>query len=238
MDTPILIGLPPVLVMPTDELPPNVNAELRFMDTEELLLRYRDRNGMVGRKFISPQDAKAAFNGVELDTGWIPNGVHRFGNTRSGWWFVFILPPHREDITLIGGKSGEVISVPLPTMVMVGSGGHYNVWAMRGNVLDPEAKLYRAPLPNVAPNDGGICWGGNSMPEVHPDNARKAWDLFIRSPFNNHHIDAKSRMFPGDVREQLKKISESGKKAYPVRDLVQVDGYSGTLDKVIKAIVR
>jgi hypothetical protein len=237
MDTQMMLGLPPVLVSPVDELPSNVKAELRFMDTEDLLLRYRDRNGIPSQKFISPQDAKAAFNGIELDTGWIPQGVHRFGNAPSGWWFIFVLPPHRTDITLLDGKHGEVFNIPLPTLVMVGKSGSYSLWAMKGQAIDPAAKLYRVPLPNVNPAGGGICWGGSTAPEVHPDNALKAWEMFIRSPFNDHHIDAKSRMFPGDVRQQLLKLSQT-KKAYPVRDLIVDDGYTTTLQRIVDGLKR
>jgi hypothetical protein len=239
MDTPhTILGLPPVMVTPTDDLPPNVKAELRFMNTEELLLRYRDRNGLPFQKFISPQDAKSAFTGIELDTDWIPGGVRRFGVSSGGWWFISVIPAHREDITLLDGKKGEVINVPLPTLVMVGHSGGYDLWAMRGGTIDPEGKLYRVPLPNVSPQGGGICWGTSTAPEVHADNAQRAWELFIQTPFNDHHIDAKSRMFPGDVRQQLRKLSQAKKKAYPVRDLVYDNSSCPTLKAIISRIKR
>jgi hypothetical protein len=44
-------------------------------------------------------------------------------------------------------------------------------------------------------------------------------------------------MFPGDVRQQLLKLSQT-KKAYPVRDLIVDDGYTTTLQRIVDGLKR
>jgi len=78
---------------------------------------------------------------------------------------------------------------------------------------------------------GRICWGDNKPPVASPNTIKKAWELFISSPFNGHLSDGKSRAQPSDVRLQLEKAGK--RSSYPVKDLVSTNQ---TIAKLVSAI--
>ena len=53
----------------------------------------------------------------------------------------------------------------------------------------------------------------------------KAWEVFFATPFNNHHVDGKSRRrkYRADVRELLLDLEKQQARKYPVKDLVKLN---------------
>jgi hypothetical protein len=152
------------------------------------------------------------------------------------------------DSSLITHHSSlDRIRVPLPGLVFFGVGTTYFIWAVKTAELDPYLEVYRCPLPNVEAN-ALICWGPLKPPRATARTIFDAVELFIKSTFNNHRCEGKSKKFRDDVRLVLRGVrtqdsglstEEAGKMpalpAYPVDDLVrQVDNVGVTLDTAIR----
>jgi hypothetical protein len=188
-------------------------AALLFLDGHYLFLN-RTGTGQTS-KFVTASDVAAAFTGSEQDSGWLPAGVVRAGNGPKGKWFVYSTPPQKAEITFEGEE--QPITIPLPRLVLLGTGAEYHIWALETKHFDSQAKAYHAPFPNVY-TSGKICWGANTPGKADPAKARKSWNLFFSTPFNAHLDGERSKAHPKDVREQLREVA--GKREYPVADLV------------------
>lgn len=163
-------------------------------------------------------------------------------------------------------SSVDRLSVPLPGLVFFGTrrpladpehaGGeksatNYFVWAVKAEKLDPFQEIFRAPLPNVYA-DGRVCWGLIKPPRPTSRSLIQAFELFVKSTFNNHLADGKSRRQKEDVRVMLREraalfATESRKitdfqysnKVFLVEDLVRQVAHVGvTLDKALREFME
>lgn len=210
----------------------DVLAQLLFLPGQYLLVTKEDRSTTY--KFVSPAALKEAFANEPVDSGWLAFNSVRWGQCRRGEWLVQFYPPRRYQLAL-DRFADTPISVPLPGFVFVGCDRSYWIWAIKSNSLDPNSKLFHAPLPNVMP-DGSICFGENFPPKTSPLGIVQAWDLFWRSPFNNHVVHNKSKLHNQDVRFQLLSLHRKGSKRYPVRDLVPFS--NKTISSAVEQIVK
>ena len=72
-------------------------------------------------------------------------------------------------------------------------------------------------------DDGGaICFGKNSVPPVADGGMERAFDLFWAAPFNDHHMESKSKQHAPDVRLGLRALHAGGAQRYPMRDLIKL----------------
>ena len=224
----------------------NNNPRLEFRDGQFLFSSTNLEGGLVER-FISDAAVREAFAGVAVDSGWLRPQVARWGDGRKGEWAIAFFPPgvHELEITreaiVAEPPLGTVerLQVPLPGLVWLGIGTQYFIWAVKSPKLEPSHEIYRCPLPNVYV-DGKVCWGLVRPPLCTARTIFDAWDLFIRSTFNNHLASGKSKRERDDVRVVLRTLAERPQEAvsmtkYPVEDLVrQVDQRGVTLDVAIK----
>jgi PRTRC genetic system protein B len=196
-----------------------IDAELLFV-AGQYLLHYQ-QDGGDHYKFLAPDTVRAAFATLPIDTDWLPPSVQRWGTGPHGPWVVTWHPPARYtlEVLLTDTAAPTPLTVPLPGLVWMGSGSTYYLWATAGDHFDPQAPLYRAPLPNVHP-DGLICWGSHTPPPTSTAGIQAAWELFCHSSFSAHLIDGKSRAAPGDVRRQLADLAAAEVARYPAADLV------------------
>ena len=213
---------------PFDDGDVQADAALYFLPQGHYLFRWQEPSGLSGSKFVSAEDLQAAFSNSERDTGWLAPGVVRTGYGKQGEWFVLHAPPQKLTIHLtdIG-----TITIPVPTLVLTGSGRSYYLWALK-EPFSPQARIFDAPFPNVHVG-GQICWGNNTPPSASPSNAVTAWRLFFESPFNSHLAQGKTHRHHDDVRKLLVRLD--GKRKFPVRDLL---AERGTLDSNIQHLFK
>jgi len=194
--------------------PFNAEAALLFVEGQ-LYFQSKKDGGQTSVKAIAHSDVRAAFSRVEMDSGWLPISVRRFGENRNGPWFVSFQEPEMHKLNL-GPAFGE-IEVALPPMLFAGFGSEHYVWALANRRCDLKSPLYYAPLPNVH-GDGKICWGQNEPPVVSPSNVEKSWRFFLSAEFNGDLRGGKSHTHD-DIRQQL--IACTGSRRYPIKDLVK-----------------
>lgn len=190
-------------------------GELIFLPGAYILHTHTDQGDSY--KFVSPQALRSAFVHEPIDSGWLHPQVCRWGIGSKGEWFVWIQPAGIQEITLEIGSSLQVLKIPLPTLIMLLHGQDHYIWASQNKRFDPSAEAFRCPLPNVY-DPGQICWGGNQPLKATSTTVERLWQLFIGSPFSNHLTQNRSRRHKKDVLEML--LFLSGKRTYPVKDLV------------------
>ncbi len=125
--------------------------------------------------------------------------------------------------------SPEPVRAPLPGLILVrtrrGTNNvNYALYAVPDRPTTLDAPLYEPPLPNI--HQGGICWGtARHQPETGDYALTKAWEVFFATPFNNHHVDGKSRRrkYRADVRKLLLDLEKQQARKYPVKDLVKLN---------------
>jgi len=194
----------------------------------------------------------------EWAVAFIPPGVHELELTREA-----LAPPTADSGPQTDGEDGATptvagqrspvvtseidrIKTPLPGLVFFGIGTQYFVWAVKTPQLDPYFEVYRCPLPNVEAN-AAICWGLLKPPSATARTIFDAFELFIKSTFNNHRCEGKSKKHKDDVRLVLRaprwqQITIDGGppnpptfEPYPVQDLMRQVPHTGvTLDKAIR----
>lgn len=239
VDTPVLVEAPPLEISVgfIPEIPFAADWSLYAVQGGQFLFRWKEEKNKVGSKFLTIDDVRAALTQEERDTGWLPGGILRFGSGQNGDWFVYGIPPQRFTITLVQKTSVERSSIPLPYLVFMGSGLRYHIWALKEKEFSPNAIVYQPPLPNVYA-DGRICWGTNSPEQAGISYAEMAFHLFVRSPFNDHLIQNKSRRHPDDIRPQLRRLAEKGAKHYPIGDLRPTDSNKLTVAKAVERLIQ
>jgi hypothetical protein len=198
-------------------------------------------------EFRSHAAVREAFSGIPIDTGWFNTGVTcpavvRWGDGRLGEWTVAFIPPalHRLEITNDG--SGEPFAlehptVPLPGMVIFGMEFQYHIWAVKTERLEPYHEIYHCPLPNVYP-DGAVCWGLLKPKKATAKTILDAFDLFIKSTFNNHFANGRSKTHRDDVRVMLRELA--GQDRFPAKEALirQVPVTGVTLDTAIREFFK
>ncbi|MBI4789314.1 MAG: hypothetical protein HY782_19965 [Chloroflexi bacterium] len=215
---------------------PDETASLMIITGDQYLLRYREKQGAVAYKFISPAAVRAAFANERIDSTWLPPSARRWGMAKEGEWILLAHPPQRYAVTFTGKESNQVIQlqVPLPALAFIGYAQRYYVWAFPDSELRGETPLFAAPLPNVDAN-GAICFGNNPVPKASAQTIAEAWQIFLTAPFSNHSMNGKSQKYPDDVREQLLKLAERKRRRYPLDDLIP---YRANANQAIEWVLR
>ena len=195
-----------------------IKAELLILDGTYILHYQSGQESHY--KCLSPTALRIAEGNEPIDSGWIGEGVVRWGTGNFGDWVVKFIPPQR--ILLDCDELGQV-QIPMPAMVFVGKNFTYWLWAIKTQIFDPNACLFHAPLPNVYMPSGKVCWGKNQHPSASTQSINQAWNLFISSPFNSHLSNGKSKRSTNDVRSQLLALHQHKNSTYPLKDLVPLD---------------
>lgn len=213
-----------------------IKAELLFVD-ETYLLHYQE-NGKDTYKYLSPDTLREAFNNQPFDSGWLTPEVLRHGSNRYGTWAVLFIRAQRHCLQF----DDEQWCLPLPALVFMGHHQSYWLWAIKNTGFSPNAQAFHAPLPNVNASPAGrICWGQNKPPVATLDTIKKAWELFIRSPFTSHYANHKSQQCPHNIIEKLevlqRRAQQSPRCRYPVSDLVPI-GTKETIAGLITAVLE
>lgn len=205
----------------------HIKAALYFTDQGQYIFKFKKDEQSI-TKSLRAQEVSSAFTLETTDSGWITPGVQRCGFNSLGEWFVYFAKPCKVSIQI--GRE-ERITVPIPATVLVGAKGKFYLFALEESEFNPKGKVYAAPFPNVYP-DGRICWGKNPFPKINQEKAQDVWNLFFSAPFNGDLASDKSKTFPKDIRQQLKKLS--GKSTYPVTTMKVI--YE-TIDKRIDFLI-
>jgi PRTRC genetic system protein B len=203
---------------------------------DQVLFRYREREGATACKFLSASAVRAAFAEEPIDTGWLSPTVRRCGMGKLGEWVMVAHPPQHYTLSIQMRERDEAaeLQVPMPRLAFFGHGQKYYIWAFKDKDLKGESIMFAAPLPNVDAN-GAICFGSNTVPDASTQTIDAAWQIFLTSPFNNHLLDRKSIAFADHVRQQLNRLAVEKRRRYPVSDLVSTNR---TADMVVNWVLR
>jgi hypothetical protein len=215
-------------------LPPtDARAALFFLEGHYQL---NWREGSVERtKFLSPAQIGRAFSTKDVfDSGWLETFVLRFAQEKKTHKVLSVLPAARRKIFITDprpvderAENGDEestddpilgLEVPLPTLLLLGAGQNYYLWATLDKTVNQKSKICVAPFPNLD-SSGGICFGKNAAPECRLDAIEKVWRLILDSPFNNHQAENRCRAHPKDARKFL--LALNGKKAFPKNALIK-----------------
>ncbi|MGG6262939.1 hypothetical protein ACQ4M3_24310 [Leptolyngbya sp. AN03gr2] len=169
-------------------------------------------------KLLSPTVVKAAFDQEPGDSGWMPDNIVRSGVSRKGTWITQFIPAQKHRIEF----QDTLLEIPLPSMVFLGLGKKYYLWAVAGKTFHPQAVTYHVPLPNVY-HSGLLCFGSNRPPETAMATLSTAQKLFFQAAFNTHLVNGKSQKHPENISLQLQNLASHKKQHYPLRDLVKLN---------------
>ena len=211
--------------------PADAKAALFFLEGHYQL---NWRMGSVERtKFLSPAQIRRAFSTRDtFDSGWLETFVLRFAQEKKTHKILSVLPVGRRKIFItdprpVNERETEdestddsilEIEIPLPTLLLLGSGQSYYLWATLNKTVNQKAKICAAPFPNLD-SSGGICFGRNTAPECRLDTIEKVWRLILESPFNNHQAANRCRTHEDDARKLL--LALDGKKTFPKNALIK-----------------
>ena len=210
--------------------------DLAILKTKGQYVLYYREGPEVRTKPISTDAVRGAFVEEPVDSGWMAEGIKRWGSGPAGTFMVKFIPPGLETIYLstLGSQDPTPCKLPLPALVFAGvnsaastqggSGTTYYVWALREEQFHASAKLWHAPFPNVYP-DGHICFGDVRMPEISWKTVERAWQLFLESRFTTSLVEGKSGRYSQDVREML--LACRPLSRYPVEDLQPLRAHPG-----------
>lgn len=201
--------------------PPDATGALYFLPGQYLFKRFE--NGRETVKALSSEQISRAFREFQTDTGWLTRRVLRYREEPAGNCFLAYEPACVRQIW-VETKSGEVreISVPLPTLVLLGRRNEYFLWVAKARNPMARTKLAVAPLPNIGGEwQGKICFGKNEVPAAGADTIDAVWNLVFSAPFNNHNANNKCRSHAEDVRDLLFNLAERGAKRFPALELVE-----------------
>lgn len=239
--------MPSIYSKIVSEYPPRTiegsRGELIFLDGQ-LLFHYFDREAQTDAyKLLTVDSVRQAFMKESFDSGWIPEGIARWGITPGCLWFVKFIPPGRHkfyfaDMGLQFPSRSQIL--PMPALVFVGIGSdkrdRYHVFALAEDKILTHVKqeVFYAPLPNIG-NNGAICFGDANPPKVTLQNADAAWKLFLETEFNNHSQDKKSQYSDKSIYEAYQHFLTPDSETYPVSDLVR---FRYSFDSLIKELMN
>ena len=184
-------------------------------------------------KFLSPAQIGKAFTVKDVfDSGWLETNVIRFAQEKKTHKILSVLPAGRRKIFITDPRSAREretddestsdsvleLEIPLPTLLLLGSGQNYYLWATLDKTVNQKSKISHAPFPNLD-SSGGICFGRNTAPECRLDTIESVWRLILDSPFNNHQTANRCRTHETDARKLLFELN--GKKTFPKNALIK-----------------
>jgi hypothetical protein len=176
------------------------------------VFHWRDTRGKEERfKFLSLEQAVTAFGQTPVDSGWLQDGVFKWGSGNAGEYLARYIPAGMHDISIKYGVGNFLsLRVPLPPLVFFAWGRKYFLWAVKddAHMFSGNSIVCHAPLPNIN-NDGLVCMGDNQLPETRSESLKQIWRLLIElSPFNDHWANGKSLAYPNDIRSMLMKLDQ------------------------------
>lgn len=194
-------------------------------------------------KFLSPAQIGKAFAVKDVfDSDWLETRLLRFAlGAKKKHKILSVLPAGRRKIFITDPRSLEEremnnensaadsvleVEVPLPTLLLLGCGQEYYLWATLDKVVSQQSKICAAPFPNLN-SSGSICFGGNTAPECRFDTIESVWNLIFDSPFNSHQAANRCRTHEDDARKLLFELG--GKKTFPKNALIKTNHTIGEL---------
>lgn len=207
--------------------PENAHAALVFTADGQIIWCSQDRRG-IQRKGMSPETVGSVFANAPVWSGFLPTDVWSWGKSDGAEWVALIVPAQVQTLLLTDEKEVERFIVPLPPLVFAGRRLDYYIWAAGAEKWnrEPNAPAYHAPFPNVD-IEGKICFGSNILPPASTQAIHAAWDIFLKSPFNDHSTANKSKLYPDDVRRMWRALSDQNAECYPYDDLQSLGGSIG-----------
>lgn len=191
------------------------------------------RVGAVERtKFLTPSQIGRAFSTKDaFDSGWLETNVIRFAQEKKAHKVLSSLPAGRRKIYITDPRPADErednasnsiieLEVPLPTLLLIGLGQKYYLWATLDKTISQKSKISHAPFPNLD-ESGEICFGANAKPECRLDTIETVWRLILDSPFNADRAADRCRTHPEDARKFL--LALRGKTAFPKNALIKTN---------------
>jgi len=217
--------------MRSHSVPPDASAALYFLPGQYLFETFGENRQSL--KALSSEQVTRAFRDLRTDTGWIDRRVLRYREASDGNALLSYLPAGERTITIsFSGNQTETLSLPLPTLILLGKGKDYFLWAAANSKITPKTRLAVAPLPNIG--SGKICFGKNEVPETHPSTLPKVWKLIFDAPFNGDHSGGRCQT-EDDVRDLLAKLAADKVKKFPTTQLIMS---SSTVENAWHSIVE
>ena len=212
-------------------VPPDAAAALYFLPGQYLFETFgENRHGL---KALSSVQVTRAFHDLRTDTGWIDRRVLRYREAIDGNAILSYLPAGVRTITVaFPGDRTETLVLPLPTLILLGKGKDYYLWAGGTSKVTRNTRLAVAPLPNIG--SGKVCFGKNDVPDTHPSTLPAIWKLVFDAPFNGDHSSGRCQS-EGDVRDLLAKLAKDKVKKFPTTQLITS---SSTLEDAWETIVE
>ena len=203
------------------------------------------REGAVEKtKFLTPAQIGKAFRAKDaFDSGWLETNLIRFAQEKkthkilsclpAGRRKIFVTDPRPSDEREEWGASGPVLEleVPLPSLLLIGQGQKYYLWATLDKTISQKTKICTAPFPNLD-ESGEICFGANAKPECRLDTIETVWRLILDSPFNADRAGDRCRTHPEDARKLL--LALRGKKVFPKNALIKTKHTVGELWQAVR----
>jgi len=214
--------------------PADAKAALFFLEGNYQLI-YRE--GSVEKtKFLTPSQIGKAFAVKDVfDSGWLDQSMLRFALlAKKTHKILSLLPAGRRKIYITDPRPADEretddegtrdavleLEVPLPTLLLLGIGQKYYLWATLDKTVSQKSKISHAPFPNLD-NSGSICFGGNVAPECRLEKIESVWRMIFDSPFNNHQTENRCLTHKKDARKLLLEIN--GKKTFPKNALIKTE---------------
>lgn len=200
--------------------PPDASAALYFLPGQYLFKLFDD--GKETAKALSSEQVALAFRDFHTDTGWLDRRVLRYREAPEGNAVLSYEPAGVRGI-FVERDSGEVqrLTLALPTLILLGKGKDYFLWATSGRRVTAKTKLAVAPLPNTGAGlQGKICFGKNEVPESRAETLHAVWNLIFNTPFNRDQANNKCHSEPADVRKLLFRIAKDKSKTFPSTQLL------------------
>ena len=217
--------------MRNHKVPPDAEAALYFLPGQYLFETFGENRHDL--KALSSVQVTRAFRDLQTDTGWIDRRVLRYREATDGNAILSYLPAGVRTITVaFSGDGIQSLTLPLPTLILLGKGRDYYLWAASSSKVNRNTRLAVAPLPNIG--SGKICFGKNEVPETHPSTLQGVWKLIFDAPFNGDHSSGRCQT-ENDVRDLLAKLAADDLKKFPTTQLIMS---SSTVDDAWEAIVE
>ena len=201
-------------------VPHDATAALYFLPGQYLLKLFNA--GTETAKALSSEQVSLAFRDFHTDTGWLDRRVLRYREAPEGNAFLSYEPASVRSI-VVERDNGQIekLTLPLPTLILLGKGKEYFMWAATGRRVTAKTKLAVAPFPNIGSGlQGKLCFGHNEVPESRAETLGSVWNLIFNAPFNRDQANGKCHSEPADVRNLLFGLAKAKPKTFPTPELL------------------